>query len=487
MTKDVLTGETVPWRYSRAYGCGPIAGCQHVLFFRSGADGFFDMETDGTTNFGGVRSGCARTLLAAGGLLIHPQGYSGCGCSYSYKTNLALISASDPGDTWYVLPRRADSGLVKHMAVNFGAPGDRKDDRGTAWLGFPRPMLDSACPAPLTVSMRQAECSYRRRATSAIQNTDAPWVYSSGLFGQGRIAIDLALQPGVVLPRRDGSPAVDGKLDDACWKDVRAVPFQNTPFSMLGARIDFRMFRDADNIYFGYQRRSAVKARRAEDEATRKAGDGLEIYVADSGRGTGIRLVIGRAGESTATFGTVATSRKTDPNWKRPWQSAVAETDEGWAAEVALPIKTLIDSGMDLRRLQLNCMAQSRTPSGHEAVFLTDPRYGTKFTSCVGFRRVVPGPAKRPKTRSFTVRLHFADVENDRPGRRVFDVAVQDRTVLRGLDIVREAGAKCRPLIKEFQDVEASDQIVIELTPSGQPGDGSALPLICGVEVVQKE
>ena len=45
------------------------------------------------------------------------------------------------------------------------------------------------------------------------------------------------------------------------------------------------------------------------------------------------------------------------------------------------------------------------------------------------------------------------------PGQRVFDVAVQGTTVLKGLDIVREAGGRNRALVKEFTDVEASEQI----------------------------
>ncbi|NOX53234.1 MAG: PQQ-binding-like beta-propeller repeat protein, partial [Planctomycetes bacterium] len=276
MVEDFLTGERVPWRYVRAYGCGPVAGCRNVLFFRSGADGFLDMETEGTTNFGGVRSGCARTLLAANGLLIHTQGYSGCACSYNYKANLALIAAQDwrhadekkgktarsgaaPIDTWYVLPQRSHRGAIKRIAINFGAPGDRRDRHGRAWLGFPRPLLDTACPAPVTLAMSGAECTYRRRTTSEITESDVPWVYSSALHGQGRIAIDLTLEPGIAFDQRRFTPipTIDGMLEEACWKDAVPVPFENTPFSMLGARIDFRLFRDAENIYFGYRCRSA--------------------------------------------------------------------------------------------------------------------------------------------------------------------------------------------------------------------------------------
>ena len=478
MAEDLLTGESVPWRYPRAYGCGPVAGCQNMLFFRSGADGFFDMQTEGTTNFGGVRAGCARTLLAANGLLIHPQSYSGCGCSYNYKSNLAFISAPDRGDTWYVFPRRAVTGLIKQMAINFGAPGDRKDGQGTAWLGFPRPMLNTACPAPLTLSMNEAACSYRRRVTGAIEKTDVPWVYSSGLSGQGRIEIDLALEPGVMLPQRDAAPAVDGGLDEACWRDVRAVPFQNTAFSMLGARVDFRVFRNAESIYFGYH---------CPTKKVSGSNDGLEIYVADSRRRMGIHLCIGRDGQATGTFGTVGTNRKVDPKWRGSWQSQVQDTGDGWTAEVALPIKTLTESEMDLGRLQLNCMAQSLTSSGLESVFLTDPLYGTKFRSCVGFERVFPTPPKRTKARSFTVRLHFAEFDGASPGERVFDVVVQGRTVLEGLDIVRRTGGQNRPLVKEFNGIEATDRIVIELMPESQPTESGELPAICGVEVIQEE
>jgi len=347
-------------------------------------------------------------------------------------------------------------------------------------------MLDSACPAPVTVSMREAACTYRRRATAAMENTQTPWVYSSGLFGQGRIALGLNLQPGIALPRRDAACAVDGRIDDACWQDLPAVAFQNSPFSMLGAAVDFRVFRDAENVYFGYRSRPAAGSAGDADKARIAAGDRLEIYVADAARSVGIHLVIGRNGTASATFGTVGTSRKIDPRWDGPWKSAVQETAEGWTAEVALPLSTLAASGMELKRLQLNCMAHCLTPSGAEAVFLTDPRYGTKFTSCVGFLRVVPAALEPPQPRSFTVRLHFAEIEAVSPGQRVFDVALQDRTVWESLDIVREAGGRNRALVKEFTGIQASDEIVIELTSKGQPGAGNLPPVINGVEILEK-
>jgi hypothetical protein len=66
------------------------------------------------------------------------------------------------------------------------------------------------------------------------------------------------------------------------------------------------------------------------DEATPGPNDELEIFVADAGKRTGILLVIPRSGKATATFGTVETGRKIDPNWKGQWQAAVQETGDGW-------------------------------------------------------------------------------------------------------------------------------------------------------------
>ena len=484
-TTDILTGRKVPWRYTHAYGCGPTLGCQHLLFFRSGADGFFDMETEGTTNFGGVRPGCARSILAANGLLIHPQGYSGCACCYSYKTCLALVSAPERDDTWYAFPRRVSDGQIKQLAINFGAPGDRKDAQGRAWLSFPRPMIASACPAPVTVLMDNAACHYQRRATAAIQGTDSSWLYSSGLSGQGRIAVDLDVQLRLVLPRQEAAPVIDGKLDDPCWKGVRAVPFENTAFSMLGAGIDFRMFRDAENIYFHYSRRPIGHALAGADEATLRKSDSLEMYLADRRKRVGIRAIIQRNGSAIAQLGTVGRSRQVDPEWKCEWHYAVQETDSGWAAEVALPIRTLTEAGIILKRLQLNCMSQNLTQSGLEAVFLTDPLYANKFRQCCRFRPVIELPSRRLAERTFTVRLHFAETAGTARGRRVFDVAIQGKTVLKALDVVAEAGGGGKVLVKECRGVVGAGQVVIDLTRSRTAPVGGLLPMICGVEVVE--
>ena len=47
--------------------------------------------------------------------------------------------------------------------------------------------------------------------------------------------------------------------------------------------------------------------------------------------------------------------------------------------------------------------------------------------------------------RTFTVRLHFAELEDIAPGQRVFDVNIQDQTAITRLDVTRSVGQDRRP------------------------------------------
>jgi len=68
---------------------------------------------------------------------------------------------------------------------------------------------------------------------------------------------------------------------------------------------------------------------------------------------------------------------------------------------------------------------------------------------------------------SCRVRLHFADVDFDKPGQRVFNVAVNGKRVLTHEDIVAEAGAKDKVIVKEFTvPADAQGQVVLSFRGS---------------------
>jgi hypothetical protein len=82
---------------------------------------------------------------------------------------------------------------VKRLAVNFGAPGDRKDSAGKIWLAHPRPfrgrlVMDMKVSAKLLEGGR-----YFSRNADFLKIDDAkdPWIYASGVRGLTKCKIPL--------------------------------------------------------------------------------------------------------------------------------------------------------------------------------------------------------------------------------------------------------------------------------------------------------
>ena len=83
--------------------------------------------------------------------------------------------------------------------------------------------------------------------------------------------------------------------------------------------------------------------------------------------------------------------------------------------------------------------------------------------------------------RSYTLRLHFAEVDEVKPGERVFRVRLQDGQPSAEIDIVKDVGPMTA-LVKEFRGVAVRDKLKVSLEPRGaadSPG-----PVLCGIEVV---
>ncbi len=83
---------------------------------------------------------------------------------------------------------------------------------------------------------------------------------------------------------------------------------------------------------------------------------------------------------------------------------------------------------------------------------------------------------------SYTVKLYFAEPEDAKPGDRAFAVRLQGKEVLKGLDIVAEAGGHRRALVKEFRGVEVKDYLDIALAPAG--GSRLKQPILSGFQAV---
>ena len=85
------------------------------------------------------------------------------------------------------------------------------------------------------------------------------------------------------------------------------------------------------------------------------------------------------------------------------------------------------------------------------------------------------------KDGKYTVRLHFAETYDGvvDAGERLFSVSINDKVVLKDLDVFKEAGGPNKPLIKEFKGVAVSGgKLVIGFTANVQN------PEINGIEIL---
>lgn len=137
-----ITGEQVPWSMMRTgHHCGMVTACDSgMLLFRSGSTGFADLNQDeGIRHFGGHRLGCWINAIAAGGLVMIPEASAGCVCQFSIASTIVL-EPREARRPWTIYSAVGDLTPVKHLAINLGAPGDRKDSNGRIWFAYPRPL-----------------------------------------------------------------------------------------------------------------------------------------------------------------------------------------------------------------------------------------------------------------------------------------------------------------------------------------------------------
>lgn len=81
---------------------------------------------------------------------------------------------------------------------------------------------------------------------------------------------------------------------------------------------------------------------------------------------------------------------------------------------------------------------------------------------------------------SYTVKLYFCELENKKPGERVFNISIQNNKGIDNFDIVREAGQKDKEIIKSFAGIKAGKTLKIDLTPV------SGNTILSGIELIQE-
>jgi hypothetical protein len=323
-----------------------------------------------------------------------------------------------------------------------------------------------------------------------VGNTDKPWLYSSGYRGLAAVEIPLTYcdpdRDAIAFPC-ETPPALDGVLDDPCWKNGLAVtlPAKN-------ARVQLRY--DATNLYVAYDRRATVDSQGRETplRVTERAKDGpvwkddcLDVYFSERKPVAMLHFAVSAAGVRydgfLPQFAAEVPVKKAkcwddlskgeDASWDAGWRSASRVTGNAFAVEAAIPWAVLESKGLKKEDMHVNFRCREMSPD-------------RLYKPARAAHRLELEDSAPPPAGKFTVRLHFAEVDGAQPGERVFDVAMQGRTVLAGLDIRAEAGAADTAIVKEFKGIPGGRSIRVEFTPRAAASGTKAAPLLSAIEAV---
>ena len=201
-----VTMEKVPWEFYRpGHTCAATAANVNCLFYRSYNTAYYDLKEDkGLSYYGAIRPGCWINMIPGNGLVLFPEASSGCTCSFPVRTSVVLKPEKNAEvEDWSLYISHGPMTPVQHFAINLGAPGDKKDNNGTIWFGYPRPDITTDVK-PYTnegitgvmfnineeILEGMGYYSYDSKGVN-MEGTDYPWLFTNGCVGLSKCEIPL--------------------------------------------------------------------------------------------------------------------------------------------------------------------------------------------------------------------------------------------------------------------------------------------------------
>jgi outer membrane protein assembly factor BamB/ubiquinone/menaquinone biosynthesis C-methylase UbiE len=190
MRKHPLTGKEIPWEFTKSgHHCNYAIASEHLLTFRAADAGFCDLASGGTGRLVGFRSSCRNSLIPANGVLNAPNMASGCVCSYSVFTSLALHHVPE-SSLWTYGAYQVSNGPIDRIGINFGARGARRDDHGTTWLSCP----SVGGPSPkVSIHVGTDKSEWFQLHPSLVKGDGLRWVAASGVKGVTSVKVPLVI------------------------------------------------------------------------------------------------------------------------------------------------------------------------------------------------------------------------------------------------------------------------------------------------------
>jgi len=179
-------------------------------------------------------------------------------------------------------------------------------------------------------------------------------VLISGVFlllGAGPVASALAQSPRT-LPRLDGEVRLDGRVTEVAWDNIEPLPltmYQPTYEGGIQERTEIRIAYDEEYLYasgrFYDQNPDGIRANTLYRD--RYSGDDTFAVILDTFNDnenalwffttpTGVRFDLAVSNDGEGGLGGAVNS-----NWDTFWTAEATQTDEGWSAELRIPLSSL--------------------------------------------------------------------------------------------------------------------------------------------------
>ncbi|MFP3904741.1 MAG: sugar-binding protein [Armatimonadota bacterium] len=258
------------------------------------------------------------------------------------------------------------------------------------------------------------------------------------------VSVSAAGEPAVTAVRvEDREVQLDGKLDEPFWQS--ATPHSGfTLWKEEGDKVhdtEFRLVYDDTYLYIGLRCDNPLqdlvfKPKVTEHDGPVTADESVEIFLDP---GTNGRLyyhfMLSSFNIKAEQVMKVGQTLVRDRGWDHPWRSAVQAEDDGWTAEVGIPLYLVASYG-DLEKMRLNITRNRRAPfMDPHGVITHEERHSSSWQPVKdSFHEpdaFAPIAAVRPETLQipFMAGLELARVSTpylDR-GDRFFDVDVDVR------------------------------------------------------------
>jgi len=113
------------------------------------------------------------------------------------------------------------------------------------------------------------------------------------------------------------------------------------------------------------------------------------------------------------------------------------------------------------------------------------------FTSgCMGLERCqirLIDDTLKQKSGVYTVRVGFKALPGDMAGRRIFDVKLQGKVVLKDFDILKASQTSQSVVIKEFNGIEVKNDLVLEMSAKAVNPGANEAPIINFIEAIRAD